>query len=352
MRKLVLLLALTNCTSAFAQTVRSFSGVFFETQTKFRDRVIAPHDPLVLHIEQSAEILRFTEFQNGSHATFVYNINGKPSVNPSPGYGLTEDRLKVKDGSLLLTSVRKGAGVNDGARRETWQLSPDAQTLSIQVRLEHPGYHARREFLWVTDEIYTRQTTLEDALGNAAKSSSVTNCTVFPNRPGAYARDISRGVVLGGTLIDHLGWSELFDANLRGNFFTGLRLIPTANGVEVRKNQELISRFSGHLILTVWPSTRVNPRWIRSTSTSMMGRGRFTDSLKNLRFHVLWVGPDSRDLGEIPAKLETFSESKKLPPDAWYQMEIPAQDVPITDSLEIHILSAAGIQLGCISGHL
>ena len=157
---------------------------------------------------------------------------------------------------------------------------------------------------------------------------------------------------LGGAVIEHLGWDESFDAFLSGEFFNKLRLVPTSGSNEYRRDGVLVSKFSGPLSLTVVPFWIPNPQWMHLDARTLMGGNRFTESLKGLRFHINWVGPETRDLGEVPAELRTHAGAHGLPPDNEYQMEIPAQDVPISDTLEIHILSAAGDHLGCVCGHL
>jgi hypothetical protein len=57
-------------------------------------------------------------------------------------------------------------------------------------------------------------------------------------------------------------------------------------------------------------------------------------------------------LGEVPSELRQAVWPELTPADKWYGMKIPAQDVPLTDRLEVHILTAEGNQLGCISGHI
>jgi hypothetical protein len=206
--------------------------------------------------------------------------------------------------------------------------------------------------LFLPTEIYTRQTNLDAALAKAAKTSRMNNCVPSQRYPVKHPRDISHGVPLGGIAFEQLGWTETFDADLRGEFFTNLKILPAPGDVEFRREKELVTKFSGSLSLIVRPAIRKEPHWVGSTSSTVMGGWRFTDALKGLRFHILWAGSDSRDLGDVPAELKSQVWVKSFPPENWYEMEIPAQDVPITDSLEIHILSAAGTQLGCISGHL
>jgi hypothetical protein len=157
---------------------------------------------------------------------------------------------------------------------------------------------------------------------------------------------------LGSTAFKQLGWTEAFNAGLDGEFFTHLKLMPAPGGVELRKNHVSVSNFSGSLALTVTAAIRKEPHWMGSSSSMVMGGWRFTDALRGLRFRLNWGGSESRDLGEVPAELKSQVLVKNFPPENWYEMEVPAQDVPITDSLEIHILSAAGSQIGCISGHI
>ena len=339
----------------FAQTLPNFSGVFLESQTQGRlvKRAWArtPENPLVLQIEQTPDNLQVTEFLNGSQATFVFNLNGKPSINDWPGEGQSSDRLTFRDGRLVIRSERGTHWAFGALQEESWKLSSDLQTLAIQPTLKGPRNMVRPDVFEI--ETYTREMALQPALEKAAKASRANTCVTAPTHPLKRPRDISRGVELWGTTFKQLGSTESFDAILSGGFFTNLKLIPAPGGVELRRNQELVSRFSGPLTLTVRPTIKREPNGLGSTTfIVMMGEGLFTDALKGLRFHLLWVGSETRDLGEIPAELKSEVLFKNLPAEYWYQMEVSSSDVPITVSLEIHILSPAGNQLGCISGHL
>ena len=83
-----------------------------------------------------------------------------------------------------------------------------------------------------------------------------------------------------------------------------------------------------------------------------MGDEPLPEWLQTLRVRIKWVGSEFRDLGEVPSNLEQQPQPGLRTPVTRYRLEIPAQDVPITDSLEVQILSASGNQLGCISGHI
>lgn len=343
-----------------AQKVPDFSGVYIETQQQFPSlrtkpshpmiRQNKPSNPMVLQIGQDADLLRLTEYQNGSQAVFVYKLNGEPSTNDSPGEGQSESRVKFRDASLVITAKVNGHWAHDEVRVESLQLSPDLQTLTVQPEPEDP-VQGRLRWLFGIDA-YSRRTSLAAALEEAAKISPLNNCVPEPPYPAKRARDISHGVPLGEAGFEYLGWDESFSAFLSGEFFNELRLIPTRGGIEYRRNRVLVSKFSGPLNLTVVPFWAPNPQWMHLDARTLMGGSRFTDSLKGLRFHITWVGSDTHDLGEVPADLKTRPGPHGLPSDNWYEMQIPAQDVPISDTLEIHILSAAGDHLGCVCGHL
>jgi hypothetical protein len=206
--------------------------------------------------------------------------------------------------------------------------------------------------LIIPTEIYARQANLEAALEEAAKTSSMDNCVPSERFPVTHSRRFPGGVAFGGTDFRQLGWTEDFEVSLTGEFFTNLRILPTPGGVEFRRNNELATKIAGSLTLTVRPVIRKEPHWMGSSASMVTGGWRFTDALKDMRFHVLWAGSKPRDLGEIPATLETSSYRKGFPLEGAYTMDVPAEDIPITDNLEVHILSPAGVQLGCMSGHL
>jgi hypothetical protein len=309
-----------------------------------------PSNPMVLQIRQDADFLRLTEYQNGSRAVSVYKLNGESSANENPGDGKSVSQVKFRNESLLITAKVNGHWAHDEVRVESLQLSPDLQTLTVQPDPEDP-VQGRLRWLFGIDS-YSRRTSLAAALEEAAKISPLNNCVPEPRYPAKHAYNIRGGVPLGEAVIKYLGWDEAFSAFLSGEFFNKLRLVPTRGSIEYSRNRVLVSKFSGPLNLTVLPFWNANPQWMHLDARTLMGGNRFPDSLKGLRFHITWVGAETRDLGEVPADLKTRPGPHGLPSDSWYEMEIPAQDVPISDTLEIHILSAAGDHLGCLCGHL
>jgi hypothetical protein len=160
------------------------------------------------------------------------------------------------------------------------------------------------------------------------------------------------GIALDGTGLDELGAAYSFGVSLHGDFFADLDLIPKTGPIELRRKGDLVSNFSGPLFLTVNTAISWRPHSMIGMTPNSMGGWRFTDALRGLRVHLLWIGPVTRDMGEVPADLETYPVAKGQVLEGRYNMEVPVSDVPITDSLEIHILSPDGTQLGCINGHI
>ena len=67
---------------------------------------------------------------------------------------------------------------------------------------------------------------------------------------------------------------------------------------------------------------------------------------------VRWLGDRERDLGEVPSDFRYEPCREMSPPVAFYRMQIPAQDVPLTADLEVLIFAKTGEQLACVKGHI
>ena len=74
--------------------------------------------------------------------------------------------------------------------------------------------------------------------------------------------------------------------------------------------------------------------------------------LLGLRFRVKWAGSSIRDLGEVEPEIVSEPWTELRAPEKVYRVEIPSKGVPLSDSLEVRILTKAGNQIGCISGHI
>lgn len=342
--------------SAFAQSIPNFSGVFLRQYIEdhgITTFITGAENPLILDIKQGADTLRVTEIQHGVQATDVYDLSGKTSMNASPDGVRSKDQVKFHDGRLVLKSQwrnPRNAGP-DLVTEQTWELSSDLQTLTIQPKINARGLSRDSRRI----AVFARQVSMRDALEKAQAASAMNNCKVAPHPFGWVTRlDRSRGVVLGHTDFDELVWTVGFDAYLRGDFFSGLRRTDAAEQAGFRKNGQLIQTYDGPLTLEVIPYMKPHPRYLFSTMGAVMGWGdpHLPGWLLNLRFRIKWVGSESRDLGEVPAELGHEPWPDESHPRKMYQIAVPAQDVPLTDGLEVHILSPAGTQLGCIRGHI
>jgi hypothetical protein len=67
---------------------------------------------------------------------------------------------------------------------------------------------------------------------------------------------------------------------------------------------------------------------------------------------VRWLGAEQKDLGEVESDFRYEPWRESLTPMVFYRMRIPAQDIPLTNDLEVVIFSKTGEQLACIKGHL
>jgi hypothetical protein len=358
MRTRAFFLTLLLCSGpAFAQSVPDFSGVFLRKHIE--DQGVATviteaENPLVLDIKQGADTLRVTEIQHGMQATDTYDLRGRPTINVSPDGMRSKDRAKFSRGKLVLKSAWTNPryAVTGPVTEQTWEFSPDLQTLTIQPKIEPRG-RLPQNFRRIA--IFTRQTSLRAALEEAQGASGMIKCNaVTPPFIRPPPPNLSHGVVLGYTAFEELVWQVEFEAHLGGDFFSGLKRTDASAEAEFRKNGQLIHTYDGFLTLEVIPIMRHHPRYLFSTRQVVMGWGErsLPEWLLNLRFRIKWVGSKSRDLGEVPSELGQQPWPEVSNPPKLYRIEIPAHDVPLTDSLEIHILSAAGTQLGCISGHI
>ena len=347
--KVLLFFALISSGPALAQTIPNYAGVFLEAQVEEhaskQTSTRVPRSPLVLEIEQNANVIRLREWQNGSQAIYVYSLNGDPTTNDRPGKPPTRDRITFADGMLVLRSEVEGPGVIGEIQREAWKLSPDLQTLTIQ-----PARLDRLDLFPV--ETYTRQATLQSALETAAKVSSPNTCIAGQHAPITDDRGITHGFPLGGTVFEQLGWTAMFQAQVEGGFFANLRRVSNRRPVQFRRKKALVLKYSGTLTLSVRPTLRKEPHRVASSAHERGGEFRFANDLRGLRFRVRWVGAKPRDLGELHATLRTSSAAAEAPLEGMFEIRVPADGVPIIDSLEVHILSWAGAQLGCVSGHL
>jgi hypothetical protein len=154
---------------------------------------------------------------------------------------------------------------------------------------------------------------------------------------------------LGGTFLERLTSSVLYDAVLSGKFFKDLEWTGESGHGGFRKNGQAVSKYTGDVVLEVAP----HPQFF---SDELGGWERIgpepPDAALKLRFMVRWLGAEQRDLGEVESGFLYEPWRELLTPTAFYRLRIPAQDIPLTDDLEVLIFAKGGEQLACIKGHI
>jgi hypothetical protein len=157
---------------------------------------------------------------------------------------------------------------------------------------------------------------------------------------------------LGFTAYRQLDACFLFDAGLWGGFFKGLERSDTAKGPQFRKSGQVVSGFPDDVVLEVVTKVGDCAPGSLSILSLITSVSPLPPELLGLRFRVKWTGSSIRDLGEVQAEPRTEPWPELRKPERFYRIEIPSKGVLLTDNLEIRILTKAGNQIGCISGHM
>jgi hypothetical protein len=338
------------CSSACSgQTMPDFSGVFYRTgvfsgKGKREQKYMPPvSSPLVLITRQMDGCLYVSAMQNGATSKGNYWLRGSESKKKGYKGCPWGDRAKFKHKTLLIDSVApwtsgRPFGATVGPHpKQSWELSPDLQTLTIKQLFMFGGYEG---------QTYIRLPSLEAAMQRAESESEMNTCNAVPPILTKLASpQFDKGVLLGVTGFQQFGQFVLFDAGVAGPFFHGLVRVEKPGGSEFRKNGQLVQAYSDSLVLEIEPRITAVPDWWGNPPS-------IPAQLMDLRFHLKWTGPETRDLGDVQSELLTEPWPELRTPRKWYRLEVPAQNVPLTDNLEIRILSSAGKQISCISGHI
>ena len=346
MKLLITVFLLANL--SLAQAKGDFSGVFLRTQSSFRGH-LEPAAPRILEIKQTADEIVVAATQNGETAVAHYRLNQKS--------GAVQAQVKGEDLVLKGTVKRQwpefGLGMGlfwpgvSVSVEERWTLSADSQQLVIRTKENIGG---------VQSDVYahyTREPSLEAALA-AAGLAVKKNCeTTLPiatlGSQKEAARKYDQGANLGFARFVEITRCVVYEAVLSGDFFKNLERTRVSGQAEFQKNGVPVTVYSGDFVLEVglYPSA----------CAAEIGDWTTTgppppEAAKDLRFMVRWMGAEQKDIGEVPSefRLEPWREQRR--PEAFYRMQIPAQDVPLTDDLEVLIFSKSGEQLACVKGRI
>lgn len=344
------------CSLMEAQSKPDFSGVFVMTQES--STIVRPM--LVLEIKQTADRLAITLSRNGESVTRNYSLTGSTSSNPAFGAGISHDRIRFKDKKLIIESkldVRSMTPPLDVtawtasplAIKDTWELSRDNQTLLVRRDFDRnsPALSASQK------ETFSRRTSLESALAEA-KNASEPRCTegapVQQEGPLKY----DSGAIIGNATYWQVTHCAMFTADLSGDFFKHLERRHTPRGDEFHEKGQPTLVYPDFVTLEIepfvgscgWPLYAARQSQIPPPATSL------PPDFRELRFHIRWAGATTKDLGEMPANLLRESWTELDTPREFYRLNVPSQDVPLSDVLQIEILAKSGEPLACISGHI
>lgn len=365
--------------------VLDLSGVWLQEKSADSAPELADSAPIVMEIRQTPTEMLITSHQNGAQLGFHFDLSGQPTIREPGGYNPRLDRVKVKGGKLLIESLvpprAKDSPYGFQVKlSEIWELSPDARGLTIHRTVPGANREVHRE-----TETYQRQSSLDSALQFSEVHSEMNRCVTEPGDP--FAVEMARSpefkrlanksptpsppparnkpvlnsdthyVELGGANLHQLETCTSFSAFFFGDFFKGLERTPLREGNSFARDGQPVGTYPDGIVLDVEPSVWNCPGWwITTPSPSLTPNALqlfpLPPEMRDVRFELVWKGSKRRELGEVPAELKTEPFTELGPAEQFFRMQVSSKDVPLTDSLEIHVLSRTGKQLACIQGHL
>ena len=305
-------------------------------------------------------------YQYDQTITNNYNLEGK-STNRTPTGFPVERRAKVKANLLVTKSTVKFLGMQRFILSEKWHLSKDSEQLTIQQKWEYTnavagGFPAQQTVY------YARQQSLEAAL-TALSAAPPFKCLDLPG-PGVRSdgkqtyEDAAR---IGAGVYHEAMRSVVFSADVSGPFLKGLKSVRHDRNTEFKRNGVAVLNYPDSVTLEIEPhSLRCKTTWdsnwdplpLKTWAASiplwpMPPKAPPLDpDLRELRFQIRWAGSVEKDLGEVPSELITEMWPEFGRPTTFYRLNISGQQIPLTDSLEIQILSKDGQPLAQIAGHI
>jgi len=349
-----------------AQNRPDFSGVFLRTTVETKKHHLDTPPPVVLEIKQNGTRLEVNAYQYDHTITSTYNLGGK-SMDRTPTGFPVERRAALKANLLVSRSTVKFPGKQQFMLSEKWYLSQDSQQLTIQQKSRY-GNALTDGFPVQQSEHYARQQSLELAL-TALSAAPPFKCLDLPgpavrNEGKQMFEDAARI----GAAVYHEGMrSVVFSADVAGPFLRGLKSVRHDSDTEFTRNGLAVLNYPDSVTLEIEPRSLLcrttwdsnwDPLPLRAWTGSIpLGPvpakvPPLDPDLRDLRFQIRWVGSVEKDLGEVPSELikEMWWEFGR--PITFYRLNISGQQIPLTDSLEIQILSRDGKPLARIAGQI
>jgi len=350
-----------------AQNRPDFSGVFLRTTVESKKNHIDTPLPIILEIKQNGKRLEVIAYQHDRTITNNYSLGGK-STNRTPTGFPVERRAQVKGNLLVTKSTVKFSGRKQQfILSEKWHLSQDSQQLTIQQRSEYTNAVTSGVPVQQT-EYYARQQSLEAAL----RALSVAPPFKCPDLAVPGARNEGKQTYEDSAAIGavpyHEGMRSVFlSADVSGPFLKGLKSVRHDGATEFARNGVAVLNYPDSVTLEIQPrSLLCKTKWDSNWDPLPLGiwaawiplwpmpskAPPLDPDLSELRFQIRWVGSVEKDLGEVPSELITEMWPEFGTPTTFYRLNISGQQIPLTDSLEIQILSKDGQPLANIAGHI
>lgn len=342
MRLALTLMFLVCC--SFAQVAPDFSGVYLRTSTKIRNQPI-PATPRILEVHQTADELNLKAAQNYETATARYPLSNQKSDKLQVSF--RGKSLHVKAAIVRQLGVPGSQGETMSSTEvveEDWDLSEDGRQLTITRK----SSIADRERV----DTYTREPSW-DAAAEASKVATRDGCAP-ETAPGSKeerlkSRKLDKGIALGFTFFRAITKCVIYDAAISGDFFKNLKSTKEQGAERFQKSGQPVDKYSGDILLEVAPHQipcfGEAGEWVHTGNP-------MPNAVQDLRFMVRWLGTKEKDFGELPSEFFYEPWREFSYPAPYYRMHVPADDIPITDDLEVVIFASSGEELACLKGHL
>jgi hypothetical protein len=336
MRLFAALLLLAGCASGQAKP--DFSGIFLRSGTAVGGSASRLAPPRIIEVRQTAEEVVVTAIQNGETAAARYRFNSKKPEEIQALLKASQLILKGRTEPLASSSSIIADPVI--TLEEIWTLSPDLQQLTIKTTPSAGKSDT---------DVYLRQVSLREAEAEARKvKSQCVQATPLSSSMKTKVWKLDGGDLLGSAAFEQITTCVGYQIFLSGDFFKGLERFVDTDGVKFRRAAQHVTSYNGQLLLTVQPTP--SGCWLEFANWTRSGP--VTEGVQQLRFTARWLGSEPEDLGEVSAEFVNEPMRESSLPAAYYQMQIPAEGVPLSDELEVVVFSRTGEELACLRGHL
>lgn len=240
-----------------------FSGSYLRRGMTRGDTTILNPAPIVLQVTQSADRLRVLATLNDSEVNAEYDLTSQSPRQTPSGWKIT-DHVKTKHRELRIETDRSHSHFGTAQQlgwaklEQRWQLSHDGKTLTI--RREYSSAAAPRVPVR-EQEIYVRQSSLQEAIAQSAALAGPNKCNLVPDELKKKSQDrphtlYGEGAALGSTTLERVDESVLISADLSGPFFKRLEKVTETGQTTFREAGQKVTEFPDSISFEAQPSPR------------------------------------------------------------------------------------------------